>query len=291
MLRQWFFWWLGIGILFANKVRYRITGYHRPREFSVAQTRKAVQYDHEVVERWERVLIEKGFGTQPFAGKRILELGPGADLGVGLILVAKGAESYTAYDKNPLADRAPKELHNAVITSIIDAGARKRAEEALLAYVTKQPTTLTFKQDHSFSFNWLPAESVDLVVSNAAFEHFDHVPEILTQVARVLAPGGALVAQVDLQTHTRVLRDRDPLNIYRYPRLLYRLAKFSGIPNRVRPSVYEKTLSDLGFTLIDIIPEIVMDEAKLKRDRPYVRRRYRKDPTLGVLSFIVIAKK
>jgi hypothetical protein len=72
MLRQWFYWWLGLGILFANKVRYRFTGYRRPREFSVDDTRRAVKYDHAVVERWERVLVEKGFGSQPFVGKRIL---------------------------------------------------------------------------------------------------------------------------------------------------------------------------------------------------------------------------
>jgi len=291
MLRQSFFWWLGLGILFTNKIRYGITGYHRPREFSVDDTRRAVKYDHDVVERWENVLVERGFGSQPFAGKRILELGPGADLGVGLILVAKGADAYTAFDKNPLVDRAPKELHNAVIDSINDAGARARAGEALSAYELRQPTALNFKQDDSFSFKWIPDGSVDLVVSNAAFEHFDHVPEILAQAARVLAPGGAFVAHVDLQTHTRVIRERDPLNIYRYPRILYRLAKFSGIPNRVRPSVYEKTLSDLGLTLIEIVPVTVLEEQRLKRDRPYMRRRYRKDPTLGVLSFIVIAKK
>ncbi len=291
MLRQWFFWWLGVGILFANKVRYRFTGYHRPREFSVDDTGRAVKYDHEVVERWEKVLIERGFGSQPFVGQRILELGPGADLGVGLILVAKGASSYVAYDKNPLADRAPKVLHTAVIDSINDGGARARASEALTAYEHKQPTSLLFKQDDSFSFKWIPDGSIDLVVSNAAFEHFDHVPEILAQVARILAPGGALVAHVDLQTHTRVIRDRDPLNIYRYPRLLYRLARFSGIPNRVRPALYEKVLSDHGLSMIEIIPETVLDEQKLKRDRPYVSSRYRKDPTLGVLSFIVIAKK
>ncbi len=291
MLRQLFYWWLGLGILFANKIRYRITGYHRPREFSIDDTNRAVKYDHEIVEGWEKTLAEKGFGSDPFAGKRILELGPGADLGVGLILVAKGADSYTAYDKNPLADRAPKELHNAVIDSINNAGARARAAEALSAYELKQPTALNFKQDDSFSLKWVPDESVDLVVSNAAFEHFERVPEILTQVARALAPGGAFVAKVDLQTHTRVLRDRDPLNVYRYPRLLYRLAKFSGIPNRVRPAVYEKTLKDLGLTLVEIIPDGVMDEQQLRRDKPYMRRRFRKDPTLGYLSFTVIGKK
>ncbi len=291
MLKNMFFYWLGLSILFLNKARYAVTGYHRPRAFSVSETKKAVKYDHEVVERWERQLVEKGFGTEPFAGKRILELGPGADLGVGLILVAKGAESYIAFDKNPLADRAPRDLHTAVIKSINDAGARARASESLSAYEKGQPTTLSFKQDSAFSFKWLAGGSVDLVVSNAAFEHFDHVPQVLAEVSRVLAPGGVLVAQVDLQTHTRVIRERDPLNIYRYSSILWRLGKFSGIPNRVRPNVYESTLKKLGFSSIDIVSEITLSEKRVASVRSHLNRAFRKDPTLPILSFIVVAKK
>lgn len=291
MLRQWFFWWIGFGVIFLNKLRYTLTGYHRPREFFTSDARRRVKYDHNVVERWETALVDRGFGAQPFAGKRILELGPGADLGVGLILIAKGAAQYTAFDKNPLADRASKELHDAIIDSINDAGARTLAKDALMAYELKQPAVLKFKQDDAFSFRWIPDQSFDLVVSNSAFEHFDRVPEVLEHVSRILTPGGALVAQIDLQTKTRLLRSLDPLNIYRYSRLLYRLARFSGIPNRFRPNMYQKILGDLGFTLIETIPLELLDEKKVRRDRPHMARKFRKDPLLGVMSFIVIAKK
>jgi SAM-dependent methyltransferase len=274
-----------------NKVRYAFTGYHRPREFAVEEIKKAAQYDHEVVERWEAALKERGFGDSPFLDQRILELGPGADLGVGLLLAAKGAKSYVAFDKNPLADRAPRALHKAIVESIEYPEARKRAADALKAYEAKKPTTVIFKQDSSFSFSWIPDASVDLIVSNAAFEHFDNVPRVLREVARVLAPGGVLCAHVDLQTHTRVLRDRDPLNLYRYPAWVLRLAKFSGIPNRVRPHVYEEVLSKLGFSPVSIIPVTQMKEKRVRRDSKYLHAEFRDDPTLGVLSFIVVAKK
>ena len=47
--------------------------------------------------RWQRYV--------DIRGKRILELGPGPDLGTGAVLLADGAASYHAVDAFPLADR------------------------------------------------------------------------------------------------------------------------------------------------------------------------------------------
>ncbi|MFA5945828.1 MAG: methyltransferase domain-containing protein [Patescibacteria group bacterium] len=290
-MRNWFYYWFGLGILFANKARYSVTGYCRPREFPVKEIERAVQYDREVVARFESMLKEKGFGERPFAGRRILELGPGADLGVGLLLLGKGAVSYLGYDKYSLADKAPRGLHSAIVCSIEDGECRARVSDSLLAYEQGQPTALHFRRDASFSFSGLENESVDLIMSNAAFEHFDDVIGVLEQSARVLASGGVLCAEVDLQTHTRVIRDRDPLNIYRYPSTIYGLVKFSGIPNRIRPNVYEEKLRALGFSLVLVVQGTILDEQRTTLVRPYLHADYQEDPALHVMSFMVVAKK
>ena len=62
-----------------------------------------------------------------------------------------------------------------------------------------------------------------------------------------------IVAEVDLMTHSRWIREKDPLNIYRYPQWLYRLFYFRGQPNRVRPSRYREAFQRLGWN-VNITP-------------------------------------
>ena len=100
---------------------------------------------------------------------------------------------------------------------------------------------------------------IDLVFSQAAFEHFDDIKETIAQLNKVCKPGAVLVIEIDLQTHSRWIRDEDPNNIYRYSERLYNLFWFSGIPNRVRPIQYRKVFEDNGWTDIQIKPLSKLD--------------------------------
>jgi hypothetical protein len=60
------------------------------------------------------------------------------------------------------------------------------------------------------------------------------------------------VAEIDLKTHSRWIRDHDPNNIYRYPDGLYDLFWFRGIPNRVRPHQYEAAFARHGWRDIQV---------------------------------------
>ena len=95
---------------------------------------------------------------------------------------------------------------------------------------------------------------IDVVLSNAAFEHFDDVPGVARQLAAVVKPGGKLSAHIDLKTHSRWIRDKDPANIYRYPRWLYRLFHFPGQPNRLRPADYRQAFIDAGWKNVRTSP-------------------------------------
>jgi hypothetical protein len=100
----------------------------------------------------------------------------------------------------------------------------------------------------------LGANSVDLVFSQAAFEHLDDVVQTFTDLTDVCEPGAVLVSEIDLKTHSRWIRDKDPNNIYRYSDSFYRAFWFRGIPNRVRPYKYRAILESLGWTDISILP-------------------------------------
>lgn len=96
--------------------------------------------------------------------------------------------------------------------------------------------------------------TVDLVFSQAAFEHFDDIDATIAQLSAVCIHGAILVAEIDLRTHSRWIRDKDQNNIYRYPCFVYNTFWFRGIPNRIRPFQYKEALERLGWTEVSITP-------------------------------------
>lgn len=291
-MRRLFFYWLGLGILFTNKVRYAIAGYRQPRAFAVTNTKKVIAYDREVVDRWRQALEEYLGEATPFSAKRILEVGPGADLGPALLLLAEeAAQSYVAIDINNLIAQTPRSLYEDIFDSMRRLDARV-ARQALDDFTAGHTGKIRYVHDPKFSFKDLADGSFDRVVSNAAMEHVVDVPKTLHEIDRVTVSGGVVCLHVDLQTHTRVIRERDPLNIYRYSRLLYRLARFSGIPNRIRPHIYQETLEKLGWEDIRIMPVTSVSDKVLKRDQPGLARHFRHaEAQMEILSFLLLARK
>jgi hypothetical protein len=127
------------------------------------------------------------------------------------------------------------------------------------------------------------------VFSQAAFEHFDDVERTVEQLSVVCRPGAQIVAEIDLKTHSRWVRDHDPNSIYRYSDSLYRALWFRGIPNRVRPYEYREIFEAHGWSNVVITPlERISDPRKLGS----VSRRFR-DPRneLDLLSIVFCATK
>lgn len=253
---------LGIGFLALAKAKYHLKGY-TPKPLEAADIDACIDYDVQVANHWLKLLADYGVSVE---GKDILELGPGSDLGTGVYLQSKGIGSYTAFDRHP----------NARLTS-------PRFYQRMKARGYPAPKVNLYVSQ-SFDLTELLPQSMDIIVSNAAFEHFDDVGATIRGIERVLRPGGILCAVVDLQTHSRWIRERDPNNIYRYPEWLYRAFHFPGQPNRVRTADYLRHLRD-GWKAVEIIPENTF--AGWGR----VHRKFRQCDDLGVLSFAVCARK
>jgi SAM-dependent methyltransferase len=47
--------------------------------------------------------------------------------------------------------------------------------------------------------------TVDLVFSQAAFEHFDAIDAVVAQLSRACKPGAVIVAEIDLKAHLSIL--------------------------------------------------------------------------------------
>jgi hypothetical protein len=138
----------------------------------------------------------------PLTGLRVLELGPGATLGIPVLLACAGARVAVA-DRFPSywdADFHPA-FFEALLRRVGDRSPRfgQPIRELLVAN--------RFVPDVVQSFA-LGAESLhsigrtfDLVLSNAVIEHVEDLRTTATNLAAITTPGGAGLHQVDFRDH------------------------------------------------------------------------------------------
>ncbi|MBI4435475.1 class I SAM-dependent methyltransferase [Candidatus Uhrbacteria bacterium] len=276
---------IGLAVLFLNKVRYGLRGYREPRPFAPTDLERAIAYDRKVVDQWLKALHD--YTGEVVQGKVVLELGPGADLGPALFLLDRGARRYLTVDANRLIDETPRAFYDELLNGLDHKEELAGELEKTLA---GKDDRIRYIVDPSFDLTSLPPE-VDLVVSQAAFEHFSNVEKTIDQLSHVVKSGAVLIAEVDTMTHTGVLRDRDPLNIYRYSNFLYRLARFSGIPNRLRPAHYASLLEQNGWHKVEIVPLQTLSTEEVERVRAHLAKPFREDANMHILTFLLRATK
>jgi len=283
----------GVIFLALAKAKNLLRGYSSPRTFRLEDTDRSIAYDLKVVDEWLMHLGEYTGGNHSARGKAILELGPGADLGVGLYLLAKGAAIYSACDVNDLAQYAPASFYAALLDRIaaLQPGADRRFLESQLDHARqRKPSTLRVVVRSDFDLEAsFPAASMDMVFSQAAFEHFEDIDRTVRQLAAVCKSGATLVAEIDLKTHSRWIRDKDPNNIYRYPNALYRVFGFRGMPNRMRPYQYRQIFERHGWGDVSIKP---IEHAKTPHNAAAMDAQFQ-DPRnqLEYLSIVLCATK
>ncbi|NJD08743.1 MAG: class I SAM-dependent methyltransferase [Methylococcaceae bacterium] len=257
-LKNIFYYLCGIVFLALAKLKNVLMGYSSPKPFDVSEAEKCIDYDIGVVDHWLRQLADYTKGEYSIVGKSVLELGPGSDLGIGLYLVSKGCSQYNACDVNNLVATVPESFYDKFLARLAATSAEvdiPALAEQLKNARTGQPSKLRYVVRDDFNIvSAFGRSSIDLVFSQAAFEHFDDIEATVSQLSEVCKPGAVLVIEIDLMTHSRWIREKDPNNIYRYPGYIYNMFWFRGIPNRVRPLQYKAAFERFGWTDITITP-------------------------------------
>ncbi len=266
--KNWINYWSGLLLGMANVIRHRMVGYRRPRQFGADEIARSVDYVFEVVNRLEAL------GDVDWSGKRVLEIGPGPDLGTGAIILDRGAASYRAIDAFDLVGMTGSEFYAALATRL--NGPLDKAR-------------LSFTQA---TFPMLPEVegAYDLIISNATLEHIDDIPALFRRLRQLTAEGGRMVHHIDAQTHMRWLRERDPLNILRYDERIYRrLLSFPGAPNRMRAEQYVAAASGGGFQVAPIVPGRVAEPHYLDDVLQRLASPFRNRSDLSLLNFTLLA--
>lgn len=283
---------VGAVVVILNYLKHKIFGYRKPRNFSINEVDKAVDYDFRVVEKWLRYIDNTNGET--LKNKVVLELGPGPDLGIGLILLMFGAKKYIAIDVCPLAKTTPMFFYEKLLSTMrkknpgCDVESLRREIER--CYIGEE-SRITYIVDTNFDLSTI--EEVDIVFSQAAFEYFCDVKKTIEELSRNVKSGGRLVSEIDLQTHTSFLRDKDPLNIYRYNDFFWNLFKTRHSLNRIRSIEYKEMLEKNGWCDVRIDPLTVLDERYLKRIWPALARRFQdfSPSEMKMLSIMLSARK
>lgn len=246
---------LGLGFLGLAWSKDRLRGYATPNTVSKFDVEGQIAYLLDIFSSLRRFMPPE-FDLR---GRDVLELSPGASRGNGVLFLAMGARSYHAIDVFDLAGHEDPVFYELLLDRFADGTEADRARARAIAS-SSGAREFGYAVGRDFDIPRLAeGRTFDLIVSCAAFEHYDSVPDAVAGLTQVARPGCASVHIIDLQTHSRWIREHDPNNIYRYPESIYRLFRFPGQPNRQRPADYVHAFDAEGWDDIAFVPSRTID--------------------------------
>ena len=267
---------LGLAFLSVAWTKEKLRGY-APDRLPKTDVEARIAYILNVFTALRRFLPD----AVDLRGRDVLEVSPGASLGNGALFLAMGARSYHAIDVFGLAAGEDPAFYGLLLDRFAESqGSRAQARHAhgpqtdlghadlapadlapadlaraRACTAARDPGAFSYAVDRSFDIPALAqGRSFDLIVSCAAFEHYDDIAQAIGGLTRVARPGCAMAHIIDMQTHSRWIRAHDPNNIYRYPEALYRFFACPGQPNRKRPVDYIRGFAAAGWEDVRIVP-------------------------------------
>jgi len=226
-------------------------------------------------------------------GRHVLELGPGDNLGVGLLFLAHGAASFTCIDKfQPV--RKPGEI--AALYAAIAARLPPESGEVFRALTEGATGEDTFTPPAIRTLWDCPLEeaasrlkgaSFDLVISRSVLEYLKDGEAAFAVMDSLLAPGGAMVHKVDcrddgLFTHY----GHSPYTFLMISETVYRwMTSHTYRPNRRRVSWYRSQFARFGYAVHLRITRVMGHSRELPDPAPRLVGgvHYNQDDALKVL--------
>ena len=211
-----------------------------------------------------------GLTPQRLKGARVLELGPGHNVGVALRFISEGASYVACLDKFvPLQDTP---FHRALYRTLrdqLDAEARCAFDETIqtepcLRFHDGRLRYISGKSLESAA-DLFPPQSFDLIVSNAVVQEAYDADRAFEAMDRLLSPGGRMMHAIDLRDYGMFTKHGfHPLEFLTLPEWIYRhMAECVGQPNRRLVNYYRSAMSALGYSATLHITWIVGSSQRL----------------------------
>ncbi len=218
--------------------------------------------------------------VRPFAGLRVLEVGPGETLGSAVLLACGGATVAVADRFNAPWD---PDFHGPFFRALRDRVADRGGVST--APIDRLLNEGAFVADvvrvHPLAAEelWKVGERFDVVLSNAVLEHVEDIDTTAANLATVTAPGGYGFHQVDLRDHRDFSRPLEYLTMSRSDYNALRQRTFCEGGGQWRLSTIAAAFERAGFAqsaspnmyadaeyLADIRPRLHEDFAGLEGD-------------------------
>ena len=244
-------------------------------------------------------LADIGLDSDFLEGRAILEIGPGAHLGVELKFLGAGAREVYAVDRftdlqNPAWQRS---IYQGLI-ELMEPRERERCEGALLegdGTCVLSPEKIKYWGGRALEDSLERPAQFDLVVSHQALEHTADLERSTASISRLLKPGGYCVHICNLRSLGGVYRfEEEPLALLRpSPRLWKWMFSNRGGSNRARASEYKRLFAENALEIRNFEVLDRMSDGEVEDYRPHLHLHYRELPTddLAILRFRVVAQR
>lgn len=228
--------------------------------------------------------------------KVVLEIGPGNSLAIGLLFLVCGARKVYLVDrfKHLFWDKCDIAFHKKLLAKI---------EEKNFPFASIASKAITFTHNGSIDLDSnkleyrfgdaanLPLDDccIDIVFSNAVFEHVHNAGKAINEMGRVTKKGGIGTHEIDLRDH---FFQNTPLRLLQYSDLLWNLMTWNrpGYTNRLRLPDYLEIFRGSGFLVkrLETTREYEGGISSLKIARKFRDYSYE---DLRILAFWVLLQK
>jgi SAM-dependent methyltransferase len=234
------------------------------------------------------------------AGADVMEIGPGSNLGFGVLALLAGAKSAICLDSADLARKDEQaEMYATLVktaatypeTYLVAPALLERAQQDSDVLARELLSKVSYRAPLDIARNDLPNASLDVICSHTSFEHFADPARAVAQIARLLRPGGATSHQIDLRDHRDFNR---PLDFLAYHETLWRLSTShhrNAVRTRWRASQYRAAFEKQGLQLmyLEVSHATTVTEEMRRR---FARSFQHMDLSdLGILSVLLVARK
>lgn len=270
----------------------------RPLDSSPEAIKRDVAYALQTASLWIDCLPS---GVEFIKGKRILEIGPGINFGSIVTLACHGARVLVA---DRFSSPWDAEYHPKFYNSLRDA----LAEKSTLIDLTPLDEIIgqeQYPQDiisiYTCSLEELsvvPDQSLNMVISNAVFEHLYDVKLAFAHLARITMPGGLGLHQVDFRDHRDYSRPLEHLLLSDKEFSREFKERHGECGNRLRPCEFQQYFEAAGFEVKEFRSDMIVDEeyltdfmGRLRQARKSGYRNYNAEDFREASGLFIVVRK
>lgn len=197
-----------------------------------------------------------GLSPASLQNARVLEIGPGDNLGVALRFLAAGASKVVCLDKFDYRSSGDVESQSKIYRALRDtlSASEKANFDAALnlengIVFAAEKLRCTYGSGVEDCGGVLRGEQFDLILSRAVLHEVFEIDAAFATMDKLLVPGGRMVHQIDLRDYRMFTAlDLHPREFLAVPEFLYtQMVKGAARPNRRMMNYYRSKMRELGY--------------------------------------------